>query len=313
MLSVLAITGPIYFVVALGYACTRAGLFARADMRVLGKFVIQLALPALLFNALSQRSVGEVLNPVFLAAYALGGMASNLVGVLWARKAAGKPMSAAAIVGLGMCCPNSGFVGFPLVAQVFGAATGAVALALAMVVENLLFIPFSLALAEAGAGEEGGLAAALRQSLRGVVRNPMIWGIAIGFIASLAGWHPPEPVARTVNLFAGACAALSLFVIGGSLTGLRLAGMRRDVVVITAGKLLLHPLCVLVAVLLLPPMAHEMQVIVVLMAAVPMAGIYPILAQKHGHEGMAAAAQLGATIASFFSLTFAVGLVQHLK
>lgn len=61
-------------------------------------------------------------------------------------------------------------------------------------------------------------------------------------------------------------------------------------------------LFVLAAVLLLPPMQRELQVIVVVMAAVPMLGIYPILAQKHGHDTMAAAAQLGTTVASFFTL-----------
>jgi hypothetical protein len=74
MASVLAITGPIYLVIAVGYLATRAGLFARADMRVFGKYVVYLALPPLLFHALSQRSVGEVLNPVFVAAYAGGSL-----------------------------------------------------------------------------------------------------------------------------------------------------------------------------------------------------------------------------------------------
>lgn len=50
----LAITGPIYIATALGYVSTRSGLFVRAaDMRVFGQFVIKLALPALLFNALA--------------------------------------------------------------------------------------------------------------------------------------------------------------------------------------------------------------------------------------------------------------------
>lgn len=255
-MSVLAITGPVYAVIALGYACTRAGLFERADMRVFGKFVIYLALPALLFNALSQRSVAEVLNPVFIAAYASGSVAANLLGFLWARRFAGKPVAESAIVGMGMSCPNSGFIGFPLVAQLFGPANAGVALALAMLVENLLMLPLSLAIL-------------LRRAV--AVR------------------------------------------IGGSLARLQLRGVRRDVAVIAAGKLLLHPLLVLGAVLLLPPMARELQVIVVLMAAVPMLGIYPILAQRHGHDGMAAAAQLGTTVASFFTLTAAVGVVQYLR
>jgi len=314
VLDVLAITGPIYFVVAVGYACTRAGLFQRTDMRVFGKYVVNIALPALLFNALSQRSVAEVFNPVFIAAYAGGSVAASLAGMVWARRA-GKSLSEAGIVGMGMSCPNSGFIGFPLVAQLFGPVNAGIALALAMVVENFVSLPLALTVAESGAEADGAtrgerLRAALAQSLRSVARNPMIWGIAVGFLFSLAQWRLPEPVARTVNLFAAATASLSLFVIGGSLVGLQLRAFARDVAVITLGKLFLHPLCVLAAVLLLPPMARELQVAVVVMAAVPMLGIYPILAQKHGHDAMAAAAQLVATIASFFTLTALLWVVK---
>ena len=310
MLGVLAVTGPIYLVIAAGFIATRLGLFARSDMRVFGKYVIHLALPALLFNALSQRSVAEVLNPVFVAAYALGSLGAMGVGFLWARRVAGKNVSASAVVAMGMSCSNSGFVGFPLVAQLFGATTAGVGLALAMVVENFLLLPLALAVAESDLGAGGqaqGRAArwraALAQSARGIVRNPMIHGIALGFVFSLFGWRLPEGVARAVDLFAASCAALSLFVIGGSLVGIPARGMARDVSAVAAGKLLLHPLFVAVAVFLLPPMARELQVAVVVMAAVPMLGIYPILAQRHGHDAMAAAAQLGTTVASFFTLS----------
>jgi len=318
VLDVLAITGPIYFVAAAGWLCTRAGLFERADMRVFGKYVLNLALPALLFNALSQRSVAEVLNPVFVAAYAGGSLLAMAAGVFWARRIAGKRLSAAAIVGMGMSCPNSGFIGFPLVAQLFGPVNAGIALALAMVVENFLLLPLALAIADSDLGEAGTTGsrgerprAALLQSARGVARNPMIHGIALGFLFSLFGWRLPEPVAKAVNLFAMSTAALSLMVIGGSLVGLRARGMAGDVGAIAAGKLLLHPLAVLLMVVLLPPMERELQTAVVVMAAVPMLGIYPILAQKHGHDGMAAAAQLGTTVLSFFTLTSLLWLLQQ--
>ena len=197
MLGVLSITVPIYLVMAVGWLATRGGLFERAEMRLFGKYVINLALPALL------------------------------------------------------------------------------------------------------------------QSARGIVRNPMIHGIALGFLFSLFGWRLPEPVAKAVNLVAKSTAALSLMVIGGSLVGLRARGMARDVGTIAAGKLLLHPLAVLLMVVLLPPMDRDLQTAVVVMAAVPMLGIYPILAQKHGHDSMAAAAQLGTTVLSFFTLTSLLWLLQQ--
>lgn len=303
MAEVLAVTGPIYLLILLGWGTTRLGWFERAEMRVFGRFVIQLALPALLFNALAQRSAGEVLNPVFVAAYLGGSLAVMLAGMLWMRRAGRRSRSASAIAGMGMACPNSGFIGFPLVAQLFGMQTAGVGLALAMVVENFLLLPLALAVAESDGARGQRWQAALAQSLRGVLRNPMIHGIALGFAFSLLGWQLPAPVSRAVDLLAMACAGLSLFVIGGSLAGIRPHGMVRDVLAITVGKLLLHPLAVAGMLLLLPDMPRELELTVVVMAAVPMLGVYPILAQKHGHDAMAAAAQLVATVVSFVTLT----------
>ncbi len=309
MYGVLSVTTPIYLLIAAGFAATRFGLFERADMRVFGKYTINLALPALLFNALSQRQIGEILNPVFIAAYLGGSLIVMVAGIVWARRVGGKGMSLSAVMGMGMSCPNSGFIGFPLVAQVFGASTGGVALALAMIVENFFLIPIALAIADSDAGEgaQGSRlarwGAALLQSLRGVVRNPMIHGLVLGFLFSLLGWRLPEPLSRAVGLLAASCSALALLVIGGSLVGQMARDLWRDISLVLVGKLLLHPLAVLLLVMLLPPMGRELQVAVVMLAAVPQMGIYPILAQKFGHDGMAASAQLASTVVSFFTLT----------
>ena len=91
--EILAITGPIYLAIALGFFCTRQGVFAKADLQVFGRFAINLALPALLFNALSQRSVAEVLNVHYLLAYALGSLLIIALGLFWARKVKGQSLS----------------------------------------------------------------------------------------------------------------------------------------------------------------------------------------------------------------------------
>ena len=307
MLDILAITGPIYLTIALGYVLTRRGLFARADMRVMGQFVIHLALPALLFNALAQRPVADILNLRYLAVYALGSLLALGLGLLWARRVARQDPTAAVYQAMGMSCPNSGFVGYPVALLVIGPVAG-VMLGLNMLVENLLLIPLLLALAESSTSRGGHWSVVLRQSLWNLARNPMVLGLAAGLAVSLAGWTLPTPVARTVTLFAQASAALSLFVIGGSLAGLQMAGLRQPVLRIAAGKLLLHPAAMLAVLLALEalgmtPLEPALRTGVLLTAACPMFGIYPILAQKHGHDGLAAAALLGTTVASFFTIS----------
>lgn len=307
MLDILAITGPIYITIALGFATTRLGLFSKSDMRVLGKFVVNLALPALLFNALAQRSLGEILNGRYLLVYAAGSLLALGLGWLWARRGAGQDGTTSAYYAMGTACSNSGFVGYPIALLTLGPVAG-VMLGLNMMVENLLLIPLLLALAERGDGHGGAWHRALRQSLGNLLRNPMVLGLLAGLLVSLLGWQLPSPVARTVTLFSQASGALSLFVIGGALVGLQIQGLRRQVAQIVAGKLLLHPLAVLAVLLLceaagMLPLEPAMRMGVVLTAAMPMLGIYPILAQKHGQEGLAAAALLGATVASFVSIS----------
>lgn len=316
MLDILAITGPIYITIVLGFATTRLGLFSQADMRVLGKFVINLALPALLFNALAQRPIGEILNGRYMLVYALGSLLTMGLGWLWARRVARQDGTTSAYYAMGMSCPNSGFVGYPIALLTLGPVAG-VLLGLNMIVENLLLIPLLLALAESGEGRGGAWHLVLRQSLLNLLRNPMVLGLLAGLLVSLMGWKLPSPVGRTVTLFSQASGALSLFVIGGALVGLQIQGMRRQVAQIAVGKLLLHPLAVVAVLLLseaagLVPMAPQLRIGLVLTAACPMLGIYPILAQRHGREGLAAAALLGATVASFVTISLLLWAFQQL-
>ena len=161
MLEILTITGPIYITIILGFVTTRLGLFARADMRVLGQFVINLALPALLFNALAQRKVGDILNGHYLLVYALGSLLAMGLGLLWARRGARQDATTSVYYATGMCCPHSGFVGYPIA---------------------LLPAP-----AESAAGNGSRLHAVLRQSLLNLLRNPVVPGLLAGFAVSRLG------------------------------------------------------------------------------------------------------------------------------
>jgi predicted permease len=129
MLQTLAITAPIFLIMALGYGAARLGVFSKADVRVLGAFAIKFALPAMLFAALSQHPIGEILNGRYLLAYALASLAVMAVSFAWGRWAQRKPLPLAAFSALGMANSNSGFIGYPIAAMVVGPGPAAVALA----------------------------------------------------------------------------------------------------------------------------------------------------------------------------------------
>ena len=300
--NVFTLTLPIYLGIALGFCVVRAGWMQAQEVRALGKYTVLIGLPALLFRATSHQSLAEVLHGDFLAVYALGSLSSMAVVIAVARRILRNPMPLAALQGLGASNSNSMFIGYPIVLQVIG-PRAAVALALCNLVENLLIMPLGLALADgAGGANSQGLDGRLWATLRSVVRNPMILAITSGLLVSALGLQLPPVLDKTVSMVAGATSPMALFVIGGSLVGLTLSGIRSDLLLIVGAKLLLHPLCVLALVLLFPLADPLLRAAAVLFAAAPMMSIYPLLAQRHGQERLCSAALLAATVASFFSL-----------
>jgi len=302
VLSVLSITGPIYIVIGIGFFAGRAGVFSAPDMRVLGKFVVKFALPALLFTALSQRPIADILNGRYLAAYAGGSLALYFAALGVARYLQRRSMAQSALIAVGMSFSNSGFVGYPIALQLLG-PPAAVALAMCMIVENVLMFPLTLALAEMDAGRSVRWQSVVLQSVRGLARNPMILGIFAGFAISLLGVQLSEPLVRTVNMLAMASTAVALFVIGGSLVGLDVRNVLGDVAVVALGKLVVHPLAVFAALWLLAPVDPHLRMAAVVYASMPMLSIYPILAQRYHYEGFCAAALLVATLLSFLTVS----------
>jgi predicted permease len=314
MSEIFAIISPIYLAILLGYAATRMGLFSKADTRVFGKFVINFALPALIFNAVAQRPIAEVLNGSYMAAYLGGSLLMLAAGYFCARRLGGLNRTLSTFAAMGVSCSNSGYIGLPILLMTMP-AVASVALAMNVIIENVIVIPLLLMMAESGRQGSGPPGRVFLQTVARVARMPLVMGLVAGLAVSLLGWTLPPPVARTVTLFAQASGALSLFVIGGTLVGLPLHGLGAATVPVALGKLVGHPLAVLLAAsalswLGLAPVDSALLEAGILMAAVPMLGIYPILAQAYGLAERSAAALLVTTASSFLTLSAALWLLR---
>ncbi|WP_022703328.1 AEC family transporter [Pseudorhodobacter ferrugineus] len=312
METVIAITLPIFLVVGLGFAVTRAGLFSAPDMRIFGRFVITIALPALLFNALSKRDVAEVFDPAFMGLYALASLLVMAVGYVWFHRIQGLPMERAGICIMGSACSNSGYMAFPILLLAYPDLAPKV-LAMSLMVENLLMIPVALTLIAMGRSGAG-MGVMIWDIARNLIRRPLILAMIAGLAWSVLKLPIPEAMDRGLTMISTAAVALALFVVGGSLAGIALRGNMALAGQIGFGKLVLHP-ALGVAVLAMaaalggPVLGADLQACFVIACAVPMLGVYPIFAQEVGLEGLASLAMLGATAMSFFSLSLVLVLL----
>ncbi|WP_106478795.1 AEC family transporter [Phytohalomonas tamaricis] len=310
MLGILSITAPIFILIALGYLAVLARIVTKVQIQGLGAFVINFALPALIIKSLTEHPLTEVLNAHYLLAYGLGSMTIYCLAVCYAKFVQRKPLDKSALYALGMSTSNSGFIGYPIAVMVVGSPAG-VALALCMLVENMMMIPTGLALAEAGAQSGASIKNVLRMSAARLIRNPIILSIVAGAVLSLSSAELPAPLFKAIDMLATASAPTALFVIGGSLFGIKVQGMVSDVSQIVLGKLVLHPVAVCLAFLIFPAVDPALKVAAIVIASSPMLSVYPIFGQRFNLEGLCAAALMMSAVASFITISTLIWIIDR--
>lgn len=309
-MAVISVTLPIFLIIALGFVAARAGQFRPDHLRAMGRFVINFAIPPMIFRSLTQGPIREVLNVRYIGAYAGAALTLFAVTALWAATVRRKRGSSVAMFAMGCSGSNSAMVGFPVALQFLGPA-GGVALALNLMIENVVMMPTGLTVAELGQGKQASLLTLLGRTFAGLARSPLILAIALGLAASLVGFRPPGPIAKAIDMLASAAAPVALFVIGGSLVGLKLHGMGRDLIELSVAKLLLHPLLVLAAINLVGLQDPQLRKAALIYGSAPMMSVLAVIGIKYGAEQFTSAALLATTVASFITMTGLLWLIAH--
>ena len=302
MLTILGITGPIFILIGLGFAAVRRGILAKAELRALGAFVINFAMPALLFRAMREQAAGQLLDPRLFAIYTVGSLAMAGLAIGYALLIRRQSLQTGSILAMGVSISNSAYIGFPIAQQVLGSQASAM-LAIYVSVESMIMLPLLMTLAELGGQRHAAWWQVVAGILGRLARNPMLLGILAGVLFAGLDLPVPLPISRAIDMLASASGPVALFYIGGILAGLSLRSLSADVGSVLLGKLIVHPLLLLGVFLLLPAVDPALQKAAVLNAAMPMMSIYPILGQKYGREEMCTATLVATTAISFFTIS----------
>jgi malonate transporter and related proteins len=309
MLQILVIISPIFVLIALGFIAVRLNVVLKEQLPSMGTFLLYFAMPALIVRVLVSRPIADVVDIRYLLAYGAGSIFVFCLGLCLTYFSGRKDLPTSSISALGMAASNSGFVGYPIVDLVLGPPAG-LALALCMMVENIVIIPAALAIAEAGSQPGLPLPTVLRSTALRLIKNPIMIAILVGVAISVSGVRLPPPLLKAVDMLAAASAPVALFVIGGTLVGLKVAGLGHQVAPIAAGKLLVHPVAVGTALIMCGNVGPDLKWAAVIFASVPMLSIYPILGQRYGIDDVCAAALLVSTMISVFTISAVIWLLQ---
>lgn len=321
MQHILLVTFPFFGLVLCGYVVARARWLPTESIPGLNAFVLFFALPSMLYRFAANTPIVRLLDPGVCGVYLFVALLMVALTVAGTRRGA-IGWNDAAYGALVAAFPNSGFMGVPLLVALLGqqaAAPAIVALALDMVVTSSLCIALSRL---DGAGAQG-VSPAVRQALRGMLKNPLPWAILLGCLTTVTGLQLWEPARRTIDLLADGASPVALFTIGAVLARARQTSVAAgpgsprvgDLPLLVALKLLVHPALVWgagsLAQRLGVPLDDFTLVVLVLVAALPSASNVPILAERFGADAARIArAVLLTTAGAFVSFSAAVSLLR---
>lgn len=278
MLAIFLKTLPFFALIGLGYGAGKTRFFTPEATGYLTKFVFYFALSAMLFKFSANLSLSEVLDWQLVIAY---GWATATIYLLATAIALlrGLGIAEAAVEAQCGVIGNVGFLGIPMLVMLIGPdAIGPVMLVLA--VDLLVF--GSLIVVLITGSRDGRMSWGILATVgKGLLKNPMIVSIALGFSWSALRLPIPEPAAEFLTILGAAATPGALFAIGASLAS-KSAERLSVAVWLASSKLLLHPAAVALATLYIFPVERYTASVAIAAAALPVAGNVYILAQHYG-------------------------------
>ena len=293
ILPFVALTAPLFVLIALGFAIARSGRWPAASTEALTRFVFAIAVPALLFRLMSDLSKLPPIDPRVLVAYFGACLVVFVAGRVASRTLFAHDGVAGSVFALGGVFSNTVLLGLPLVQVTLGPpAIPAVSL---IVVFNalILWTLVSVSVEWARHGALGWRQFAL--TARNVLLNPVVASILAGTAFGFSGVALPGFADRALGLLAQAAVPLSLVALGLGLGEVALGAGWRESLAIATLKLAAMPL-VAWALSRAVGLANDDTIVVVVMAALPTgANVYLMARHFRSLEGPVAASMVVST------------------
>ncbi len=212
MESVLNSALPIFALILTGFLCGWFGVFDRIATDNLNRFAVYLALPALIFTAMSKIGLEQVSQFGFIGAFC-GGIAATFATGFVISRLRGRRIANASIEGLDAGYSNVGFMGIPMCLLVFGPDSAPASIIATLFTACVLFL-FAIVVVEMDLQKGATLGATVAKVARSLLTSPLFIAPVAGLAVGLSGLALPAPFLSFTTLLGGAASPAALVCIG---------------------------------------------------------------------------------------------------
>ncbi|UOD49227.1 AEC family transporter [Orrella daihaiensis] len=233
---------PIFGLIFLGWLCGKRGLLNATATDALNRFVIYLALPALLFVAMARADLNAMAELGFVASFTLGTIFTTLIYV-WLSRNDGLADLPRMINGMSVSYANAGFMGIPLILLVFGDQALPIAI-IGTVLTVAVQFGYTIVIIEIQRARGRSLLPALKKVALSLLKNPILVATLLGILCSALGISLPVSIVSGIDLLGAAATPCALLTIGLFLAQTTVPASTGSVLKIVSLKLFVHPLAV---------------------------------------------------------------------
>ncbi len=309
MNEVFNILAPVLALGLIGYFATRFGFFLSTHRDGLSKYVFDFAVPMLLFSAIVELEPPEASTADLFITYYVPLVAIFSLGMIVSWLVLQRSVIEAMVIGLGSCFSNTVLLGIPLIPRALG-DDALFPLFLLISVHGITVFTAVTVIIEIARGRDAGLANLPRQVANGLIGNPLIVGLGLGFLWKLTDLRIHPVAADVFHLVATSVTPAALFVLGSSLASYSISGSLAPAVLVTTLKNAIHPLAVFILGSLLGLEALWLSVATMLAAMPAGMNMYLFASRYHVSPPTATTSILTSTISSIVTISIVIALLK---
>ena len=226
---------PMCLVMALGYGTRRLGWLRREEISTINKIAFRIFLPCLLYYNIYCSDLSGSFDPLLMA-FAVGGVLLTFGLALGYTLLTEKLPERRGVLIQGMFRSNYVIMGIPVATALLGAdQLGTVSILIAVIVP--LFNMLAVVVLEVFRGQKPKPLHILGQ----IAKNPLVIGSVLGILTLVAGIRLPHILEQTIQNISAIASPLQLFLLGAFFQFSGLKTYRRELVTVSAAKLIVAP------------------------------------------------------------------------
>lgn len=297
-------TVPIFLLMVLGYILFNVHFIDEGFVKMVNKFVFNIALPVQLFRDMASVDIRSDFDGPYVLFCALVTIVSFVAVWFLARLLMRRQRHLVGEFVQGCYRSSAAVLGVAFIQNIYGCSGLSGLMILGCVPLYNIFAVLVLTVESPQMQQEQNLSVALRKSLVGIVTNPLIIGVLLGTLAGWAGLRLPPMADKTLASIAALTTPLALIALGAGFKWSAAKGYISLTTIATVVKLLVFP------ALFLPLAAHygftgqKLVGIIIMLGSITTPSSY-VMARQLGHEGtLTASICVLTTLFSSFTLTF---------